>query len=73
MAGRWVALSKPWYDTQIDNCSFCGIMMAREYWADDEFPGERFCNDACADVKRRLAAEAACEAGGSTDGTSRHV
>lgn len=58
MTGKWVALNKPWYDTQIVNCSYCGIMIAREFWADDEFPGERFCEQACADVKRRLAAEA---------------
>ena len=57
MPGKRVALNKPWYDTQIVNCSYCGIMIAREFWADDDFPGERFCNEACADVKRRLAAE----------------
>lgn len=58
MPGKRAALNKPWYDTQIVNCSYCGIMIAREFWADDEFPGERFCEEACADVKRRLAAEA---------------
>lgn len=57
MTGRRVALDKPWYDTQIVNCSYCGIMIAREYWSDDEFPDERFCEPECAAVKRRLATE----------------
>ncbi len=62
MAGRWRALNKPWYDTEILNCSYCGIMIAREYWVDDDFSGDRFCEEACADVKRRLAAEEASSA-----------
>lgn len=54
MSGRMVTVETPWYETRIMNCSFCGIMMARQYWADDAFKGERFCTEACADVKRRL-------------------
>ena len=57
MSGKWVPFELAWYDTRIFNCSFCGIMMAREYWVDDEFSGEMFCEDKCADVKRRVRAE----------------
>ena len=59
MSGKWVPFDLAWYDTRIFNCSFCGIMMAREHWVDDEFPGEKFCEDRCADVKRRLGEELA--------------
>ncbi len=59
MSGKWVPMALAWYDTRIFNCSFCGIMMAREYWTDDEFPGEKFCEESCAGVKRRLMAEIA--------------
>lgn len=59
MSGEWRDLNKPWYDTEIANCSFCGIMLARNYWADGDYPDDRFCESECADVKRRLAAEAA--------------
>jgi|TARA_B100002003_G_C13999199_1_gene482429 hypothetical protein len=58
MSGTQLTLNKPWYDTEIVNCSFCGIMIAQEYWADDDFPDDLFCQQACADVKRRLEAEA---------------
>jgi len=54
MSGRTVLIEAPWYETRITNCSFCGIMIARQYWQDDQFEGERFCTEACADVKRRL-------------------
>ena len=78
MSGKWVPFDLAWYDTRIFNCSFCGIMMAREYWVDDEFTGEMFCEDRCADVKRRVRAEFAAakaagrvedagQAGGSSD------
>ncbi len=72
MSGEWVPMALAWYDTRIFNCSFCGIMMAREYWADDEFPGEKFCEESCAGVKRRLMAEsagadAAAQAGDAAD------
>ena len=70
MSGRRLALNKPWYDTEIVNCSFCGIMVARDYWADDDYPGDRFCEQECADVKRRLAAEQAGSAPTSSGTTS---
>jgi hypothetical protein len=47
-------------------------MMAREYWVDDEYPGEMFCEDKCADVKRRLRAEfAAAKAAGRVEDAGR--
>jgi len=49
-----ITVELPWYETRIMNCSFCGIMMARQYWRDDSYPTERFCGVDCADVKRRL-------------------
>lgn len=58
MSGRTVMVEAPWYETRIMNCSFCGIMIAREYWQDDQFKGDRFCTEGCADVKRRLEREA---------------
>lgn len=56
MSGRIVTVDIQWHETRIDNCTFCGKMTARTYWADDEFPGERFCRESCADVKRRREA-----------------
>jgi len=55
MAGRYLNLDLPWYETRILNCSFCGKMIAVRYWRDDLFPEDKFCEPACADVKRRLA------------------
>ena len=47
-------------------------MMAREYWVDDEFPGDMYCEDKCADVKRRLRAEfAAAKAEGRVEDAGR--
>ena len=57
MSGRTVVVEAPWYETRIMNCSFCGIMIAREFWQDDQFKSDRFCTEACADVKRRLERE----------------
>jgi hypothetical protein len=57
MTGRLVRLDIPWYETRINNCSFCGIMIAGQYWQDDDYPNEMFCTAACAEVKRRLARE----------------
>jgi hypothetical protein len=56
MTGHDVELSTPWYETRILNCSFCGKMIAARYWCDDAFPDDKFCELACADVKRRLQA-----------------
>jgi hypothetical protein len=57
MSGHYVSLDLPWYETRILNCSFCGKMVAVQYWRDDSFPAEKFCEPACADVKRRLASQ----------------
>lgn len=54
MSGGYVALVFPWYETRILNCSFCGKMIAGEYWQDQAFPVDKFCEPSCADVKRRL-------------------
>jgi hypothetical protein len=54
MSGGYVALVFPWYETRILNCSFCGKMIAGEYWQDKGFPDDKFCEPSCADVKRRL-------------------
>jgi hypothetical protein len=54
MAGHYVDLSTPWYETRILNCSFCGKMIAARYWHDDAFVDDKFCEPSCADVKRRL-------------------
>jgi hypothetical protein len=54
MSGAYVALVFPWYETRILNCSFCGKMIAGEYWQDKSFPADKFCEPSCADVKRRL-------------------
>ena len=37
MTGKTHVLDIPWQETRILNCSFCGIMIARSYWEDDEF------------------------------------
>ena len=55
MTGRDVTIDIPWYETRILNCTFCGKMIAGHYWHDDAYPLEKFCEPACADVKRRLA------------------
>ena len=55
MTGSEVAIELPWYETRIVNCTFCGKMIAGHYWRDDSYPSEKFCEPACADVKRRLA------------------
>ncbi len=57
MSGHYVSLDLPWYETRILNCSFCGKMVAVQYWCDDLFPAEKFCEPACAEVKRRLASQ----------------
>lgn len=54
MAGRDVTIDIPWYETRILNCTFCGKMIAGHYWHDDAYPSDKFCEPACADVKRRL-------------------
>ena len=54
MPGRYVALDFPWYETRILNCSFCGKMIAGEYWQDSAFPSDKFCEPSCAEVKQRL-------------------
>jgi len=43
MSGRYVALDFPWYETRILNCSFCGKMIAGEYWQDSAYPDDKFC------------------------------
>lgn len=59
MNGHYVNLDLPWYETRILNCSFCGKMVAVRFWRDDAFPADKFCEPACADVKRRLSSELA--------------
>ena len=59
MPGQQRTLDLPWQETRIRNCSFCGRMIARFYWEDRDFPGEMFCEAACADVKRSLESERA--------------
>ncbi len=54
MTGKTHVLDIPWQETRILNCSFCGIMIARNYWEDDEFSDEMFCTEPCADLKRSL-------------------
>ena len=53
MTGKMLTIEVPWYETRIENCSYCGKMIARHYWADDEFPDDKFCERQCVDVKRR--------------------
>ena len=55
MPGSIQTIDLSWKNTRILNCTFCGRMIARKYWEDQEFPDERFCEEACADVKRSLA------------------
>jgi hypothetical protein len=54
MSSYYVSVVFPWYETRILNCSFCGKMIAGEYWQDESFPADKFCEPSCADVKRRL-------------------
>jgi hypothetical protein len=54
MPGSYINLTFPWYETRILNCMFCGKMIAGQYWQDDSFPADKFCEPSCADVKRRL-------------------
>ncbi len=54
MPGQERSLDTSWKNTRVFNCTFCGRMIARIYWEDEDFPGERFCEEACADVKRSL-------------------
>lgn len=55
MSGNYATLDLPWYETRILNCSFCGKMIAVQYWREDSYPADKFCEPACADLKRRLA------------------
>ena len=43
MTGKTLTIEVPWYETRIENCSYCGKMIARNYWADDDFPDDKFC------------------------------
>jgi len=54
MTGRYVEINFPWYESRILNCSFCGKMIAGEYWNDDEFTEDKFCEPSCVGVKLRL-------------------
>ena len=56
MPGQERSLEVSWKDTRVVNCTFCGRMIARRYWADDQYPGELICEESCADVKRSLGA-----------------
>ena len=58
MSGQQHKLDIPWHETRILNCFFCGRMISRIYWEDAEFPGQKFCEAACADVKRSLDKQA---------------
>ena len=55
MSGRQLIVDVPWYETRIENCSYCGKMIARTYWADDDYPADKFCESDCADIKRRAS------------------
>ena len=55
MTGKNINIEVPWYETRIENCSYCGKMIARNYWAADDFPDDKFCEPQCADVKRRAS------------------
>jgi len=55
MTGKFLTIEVPWYETRIENCCYCGKMIARNYWVDDGFPGDKFCEPQCADVKRRAS------------------
>lgn len=54
MSGQQITLEIPWHETRILNCFFCGRMISRIYWEDDQFPDQKFCEASCADVKRSL-------------------
>ncbi len=58
MTGKNMIIEAPWYETRIENCSYCGKMIARNIWVDDEFPDDKFCEPQCADVKRRASQRA---------------
>jgi len=55
VTGKTLTIEVPWYETRIENCSYCGKMIARNYWADDDFPDDKFCEQQCSDVKRRAS------------------
>jgi len=63
MTGQNLTIEVPWYETRIENCSYCGKMIARAYWADDDYPEDKFCEAECADIKRRAAQQAGEGAG----------
>lgn len=54
MIGRDVEIDVPWHETRILNGLFCDKMIAGRYWQDAAYPTGKFCEPACADVKRRL-------------------
>jgi hypothetical protein len=54
MSGSFVSLDYPWYETRILNCAFCGKMIAGQYWHDDSFPDDKFCEPSCVALKRRM-------------------
>ena len=54
MPGQKQTLEIPWHETRILNCFFCGRMISRIYWEDDEFPCQKFCEESCAELKRSL-------------------
>ena len=53
-----MSIEAPWYESRIENCSYCGKMIARNIWVDVEFPDDKFCEPQCADVKRRASVRA---------------
>lgn len=63
MRGQMLSINVPWYETRIENCSFCGKMIARTYWADDDYPEDKFCEADCADIKRRVSQKVSGGAG----------
>ena len=58
MSGKLLTIDVPWYETRIENCSYCDKMIARAYWADDDYPADKFCEADCADIKRRMSLNA---------------
>jgi len=54
MPGQQQTLEITWYETRIINCFFCGRMISRIYWEDNDWTGQKFCTESCADLKRSL-------------------
>ena len=54
MRSGYCKINTPWYETKILNCTFCGKVLANQYWQDSRFSDQKFCEQSCANTKKNL-------------------